>query len=234
MPSKTTLVVNLSAFFCSSALVGIAIAAIYLASDAYELFTWRFPAGSYGWSPSHWYGDGRPGYSIRIGYNRSSEIKTYFAAAVALVLGMLGTFAFGLSFKRPAAPIFSRSLFAGASIACITITACAVWSAVAEVKIKHNTCWFEPAIANHQYWCSIENAACNTHRFSDETKSSADYRVLDEACLQFRHARFLVIPLAAISLVLAGLYAANVWFIKDKETENERADARVRLLHQHD
>jgi hypothetical protein len=116
---------------------------------------------------------------------------------------------------------------------------CAAWSAVAEVKIKRSTCWFEPAVANHQYYCSTENAACNALRFTDEAWSSDDHArgqenwtKLDRSCLHFRHARYLVIPLAAVSLVLTGLYATRIWLIKAKETENERADTRVRTLQQ--
>lgn len=52
--SKVSTAINTSAFICSSALVGISIATIYLASDAYDVFTNSFPPGSYGWSPSHW------------------------------------------------------------------------------------------------------------------------------------------------------------------------------------
>jgi hypothetical protein len=51
---KVNIAINTSAFVCSSALVGISIAAIYLASDAYNVFTNRFPSGSYGWELSHW------------------------------------------------------------------------------------------------------------------------------------------------------------------------------------
>ena len=133
-----------------------------------------------------------------------------------------------------------KSLTAGAALACIVATTCAVWSAVAEVEIKESTCWFEPAIADHQYSCSIENAACNAMRFTDEVNSwqkphsaEQNYEVLDKACLQFRHARFMVIPLAVFSLLLAGLYAALVWLGPRKSAENG-ADARVRALQQDD
>lgn len=124
-----------------------------------------------------------------------------------------------------------------AALACIVAIVCAVWSAVAEVKIKRSTCWFEPAVANHQYYCSIENAACNALRFTDEAwsdddhaRGQEDWRKLDHSCLNFRHARYLVIPLAAISLLLTGLYATQIWLAKGKETENERAATRVRRL----
>jgi hypothetical protein len=102
MPSKSSQAVNVSAFICSTILVGLAIATIYLASDAYDVFTSRFPPGTYGWSPSHWIDhwiDEGNGWNILLGYNRSSEIKTYVAAAFALAVGLLGSFAFGRSFK---------------------------------------------------------------------------------------------------------------------------------------
>ncbi|KAJ8112823.1 hypothetical protein OPT61_g4897 [Boeremia exigua] len=241
MQSKPSLGVNVFALLCSSALVGIGIAAIHLSSEANDIFTTRFPPGSYGWSPSHWYGDTKGGFSILIGYDRSSEIKTYFAGAVTLVVGLLGTFAFGLSVKRPATPLLSKYLTSAAAFACIVAIVCTVWSAVSEVNIKHDTCWFEPASPGHQYWCSIENAACNTLRFTDDIQSIDDhktaqdnYEILDKACLQFRHARYLTIPLAAISLVLTGLYAAQIWLNGNKASEDEEANARVRALQQDD
>lgn len=98
MSPKVSLAVNVSAFICSSALIGIAVAAIYLASDAHESFTRKFNPSSYGWMPARWYNDG-VGFSVLIGYNQSSVIKTYAAAAMSIVVGVTGIFAFGLSFK---------------------------------------------------------------------------------------------------------------------------------------
>lgn len=104
-----------------------------------------------------------------------------------------------------------------------------MWSAVAEVNIKKDTCWFEPAQAGHHYFCSIENAACNTLRFSDEF-GDENFAIADKACLQFRHARYMVIPLAVVSLLLAGLYGAHVWLSRDQKGEDEHSEARVRAL----
>ncbi|KAJ4370055.1 hypothetical protein N0V86_008790 [Didymella sp. IMI 355093] len=210
MPNpKVVVAINTSAFICSTALVGISIGAIYLASDAYDVFTERFPPGSYGWSPSRWYGDDEAGWNIFINYNRSSEIKTYVAAAFALFVGLLGAFAFGLSFKP-------------------------------KVNIKKDTCWFEPrAREGHHYTCSIENSACNALRFSDEAHSPTNYptaeenyAILDKACLQFRHARYMVIPLAVLSFLLVGLYGAHVWLARGERDGDEHAEARVRALEQ--
>lgn len=44
----------------------------------------------------------------------------------------------------------------------------------------------------------------------------------------------MLIPLAVFSLVLAVLYAAELFLAKRGETEGERADARVRSLQQDD
>ena len=115
---------------------------------------------------------------------------------------------------------------------------CVVWSAVAEVNIKESTCSFEPrAVAGHHYTCSIENAACNTLRFTDESfprddfaRGDANQVILNKACLQFRHARYMVIPLAAIALLLAGVYGAQVWLARGKADETEHAEARVQAL----
>jgi hypothetical protein len=115
---------------------------------------------------------------------------------------------------------------------------CIVWSALAEVNIKKSTCSFEPsAYAGHHYTCSIENAACNTLRFTDEAWSSPDVArgdtniaILNKACMQFRHARYMVIPLAVISLLLAGLYGSHVWFARGKADESEHAEDRVQAL----
>lgn len=141
--------------------------------------------------------------------------------------------------QRPAAPLFRISLLVSAGIAMIVATVCAAWSAVAEVKIKRSTCWFEPAEAGKHYSCSIENSACNALRFVDELsapndpeKSWKNYDTIDTACLNFRHARYLVIPLAGVSLLLVGLYGASFWLEKGKAGEDERADARVRSLQQ--
>lgn len=116
-----------------------------------------------------------------------------------------------------------------------------MWSAVAEVNIKKDTCWFEPARAGHHYSCSIENAACNALRFSDEASPPNDFprgdenfAILDKACLQFRHARYMVIPLAVVSLLLAGLYGAHVWLSRDQKGDDAYAEARVRTLRQDD
>ncbi|KAF3031588.1 hypothetical protein E8E11_001492 [Didymella keratinophila] len=238
--AKASIAINASAFLCSAALVGISIAAIYLASDAYDVFTDRFSPGSYGWEPSHWWNEPENGWNIFIHYNRSSEIKTYFAAAFALAVGLLGCFAFGLSFKRPAAPLLRLSLLGSAVFAFVVALVCVVWSAVAEVNIKKTTCSFEPkAFEGHHYTCSIENAACNTLRFTDEAWPPNDFArgdenqvILNKACLQFRYARYMVIPLAAISLLLAGVYGAHVWLARGKKGEDDNAEARVRALQQ--
>lgn len=98
MPSRVSKAINISAFICSTILVGLAIGAVYLANDAYDVLVTTFPPGLYGWNLSHWMGD-RQGWSIILGYNRSSEIKTYIAAAFSLFVGLFGAFAFGLSIK---------------------------------------------------------------------------------------------------------------------------------------
>jgi hypothetical protein len=36
-------------------------------------------------------------------------------------------------------------------------------------------------------------------------------RILDRGCLGSRHARFLVYPIAVVSVLLAGLYAVKAW-----------------------
>ncbi|KAF3047193.1 hypothetical protein E8E12_011601 [Didymella heteroderae] len=230
MPNpKVAATINASTFICSTALVGISIAAIHLASDAYDVLTERFPPGLFG--------DDREGWSIDLNYDRSSEIKTYVAAAFALVAGLLGAFAFGLSFKRRAAPLLCLSLLGSAVLACVVAIVCASWSAVAEVTIKKTTCSFEPAYAGNHYSCSIENAACNALRFSDEAsppnnypRDDENFAILDKACLQFRHARYMVIPLAVVSLLLVGLYGAHIWLARGKQDENEQAEDRVRAL----
>lgn len=132
------------------------------------------------------------------------------------------------------------SLLGSAATTCIIAIICSVWSAVAEVNIKKSTCWFEPsAYAGHHYTCSIENAACNALRFADETwppndsaRGIANEAILNKACLQFRHARYMVIPLAAISLLLAGVYGGQVWLARGKTDEDDHAEARVRALQQ--
>lgn len=112
---------------------------------------------------------------------------------------------------------------------------CVAWSAVAEVSIKKNTCWFnDGATPNATYTCSIENAACNALRFTDDPWADGQdlETELNTACLEFRHARMLVIPLVVFSLVLTLLYAAQVWIAKKGETLGERADTWVRSLQQ--
>lgn len=96
MSSNLSRAVNLSSFVSSAALVGLSVAAIVLASDAYDVFTSTFPPGTYAWLPSYYTSDRS---RLSIAYNRSSEVKTYVAAALTLVVGLLGTFAFGTSFK---------------------------------------------------------------------------------------------------------------------------------------
>lgn len=72
-------------------------------------------------------------------------------------------------------------------------------------------------------------------RFTNEVMMMrGDYRVLDRACLQFRHARYMVTPLAVLLLLLVALYAARIWVLKYKETENERANTRAKVLREHD
>jgi hypothetical protein len=112
---------------------------------------------------------------------------------------------------------------------------------VAEVNIKHSTCWFEPAEKDHQYYCSIENAACNALRFTDEVQNYEDiqrnrdnYTTLDHSCLNFRHARYLVVALAGVSLLLTALYSIQIWLARKKETEDERAERRIGTLQQDD
>ena len=119
-----------------------------------------------------------------------------------------------------------------AAAACLVSIVCAAWSAVAEVKIKNSTCWNDDnrAVPEGRYICSIENSACNALRFTDEGQSIDDENILNHSCLNFRHARFLVVPLAAISLLLMGLYATQIWLAKGKEAEDDRAEARVRTL----
>lgn len=98
MASKTSHAVNIAAFVCSASLVGLSIAAVYLASDAYNVLTRTFPPGFYGYNLSHYIGDEKS-WGVFLWYNRSSEIKTYVAAAFSLFAGLFGAFAFGLSFK---------------------------------------------------------------------------------------------------------------------------------------
>jgi hypothetical protein len=98
MPFEISKAVNISAFVCSTILVGLGFAAVYFANDAYNVLMTTFPPGSYGWNPSHWMGD-QQGWRIILRYNRSSEIKTYIAAAFSLFIGLSGAFAFGHSFK---------------------------------------------------------------------------------------------------------------------------------------
>lgn len=143
--------------------------------------------------------------------------------------------------QRPATLVLRLSLLGGAVLASIVAIVCAVWSAVSEVNIKKDTCWFEPAQASHHYYCSIENAACNALRFSDAAsppndfaKGDENFAILDKACLQFRHARYMVIPLAVVSLLLAGLYGAHVWLSRDQKSEDACAESRVRTLRQDD
>jgi hypothetical protein len=117
---------------------------------------------------------------------------------------------------------------------------CSVWSAAAEVNIKKDTCWFEPrALPWKHYTCSIENSACNTMRFTDEAhppngipSPKETYGIMDKACLQFRHARYMVIPLAVLSFLLVGLYGAHVWLARGERDGDEHAEARVRALEQ--
>ncbi|KAJ4398097.1 hypothetical protein N0V91_010445 [Didymella pomorum] len=132
------------------------------------------------------------------------------------------------------------SLLGSAVFAFVLTLVCVLWSAVAEVNFKKSTCSFEPrAVAGHHYTCSIENAACNALRFTDEAfphddfaRGHANQAILNKACLQFRHARYMVIPLAAISLLLAGVYGAHVWLSRGREGEDDHAEARVRTLQQ--
>jgi hypothetical protein len=96
MSSNLSTAVNLSAFVSSAALVGLSVAAIVLASDAYDVFTSTFPPGTYAWLPSYYTSDRS---RLSIAYDRSSEVKTYVAAALTLLVGLLGTFTFGASLK---------------------------------------------------------------------------------------------------------------------------------------
>ena len=123
-----------------------------------------------------------------------------------------------------------------AALTCIVAIVCAAWSGAAEVKIKHSTCWNDDnrAVPNGQYTCTIENSACNALRFTDETGSGDAESKINHSCLGFRHARFLVIPLAVISLLLTGLYATQIWLAKNKGAGDDRAEARVRTLQEED
>lgn len=124
-------------------------------------------------------------------------------------------------------------MFLVALLSSIVAIVCAIWSAVAEVQIKKSTCAFDRYTrAGDHYTCSIENAACNTLRFADHSPDSqVRYEVLDRSCLQFRHARYMVIPIAAVSLILTGLYAVKAWNNKVKEDdESGSASEREGLL----
>ncbi|KAF3009736.1 hypothetical protein E8E13_009254 [Curvularia kusanoi] len=230
MAPRISTIVNAAAFIDSCVLIGLSIATIFLASDAYDVFTNTFPPGTFAWLPSQWRGDV---FHVFINYNRSSEIKTYFAAGLALFVGLLGTFMFGASFQRPAPTQLAKPVFIVALLSSIVAIVCAIWSAIAEVQIKKSTCAFDRYTrAGDHYTCSIENAACNTLRFAHHPPNSqGPYEVLNRSCLQFRHARYMVIPIAAVSLILAALYAVKAWNTKVREDdESEFASEREGLL----
>lgn len=102
-----------------------------------------------------------------------------------------------------------------------------------EEEIINSTCdHFNSAVVGKTYTCSVENAACNFVRST--TRSNDESFESDNACLEVRHSRFMIIALAVVSAVLVALYAAHRWVVKGKEVDDETAERRVRALDQDD
>ncbi|KAG9200247.1 hypothetical protein G6514_007460 [Epicoccum nigrum] len=202
---KLSTLVNAGALLSSSALVGLSLAAIILANESDHVYTSSFPPGEYVWN-------NRTTRSVFIEYTRSNVIKTYAAAGLALFVGLQGLFVFGASFQRPAPTQLSKPLFGAAALSSIVAIASAIWSAASEAHIRKTTCSFDGARPAQHFTCSVENAACTAIRRFEFSMGWREWeRILDRGCLGSRHARFLVYPIAVVSVLLAGLYAVKAW-----------------------
>ena len=113
---------------------------------------------------------------------------------------------------QPSPTQLSRPVFLLALLSSVVATASAIWSAVSEFQLRKTTCETDNTHAGKHFTCSVENAACTAMRYMRGSMSGeAREPFLEKGCLGSRHARFLVYPIAGVSVLLAGLYAIKVW-----------------------
>jgi hypothetical protein len=117
-----------------------------------------------------------------------------------------------LTLHQPSPNQLSRPVFLLALLSSAVAITSAIWTAVSEFQLRKTSCELDYTTAGKHFTCSVENAACTAMRFM-ETGMDAWVRepFLEKGCLGSRHARFLVYPIAGVSVLLAGLYAVKVW-----------------------
>lgn len=86
-------VLNATALVLCLTLFGIAITGICLASDAGATVRHYFPAGEYSWRASY-AGGSHDRVRATLQYDRSSEMKTFVAAALSIFTAVLGIIGF--------------------------------------------------------------------------------------------------------------------------------------------
>lgn len=211
-------------FLSAIALAGLAIGIIVQAANAFNVFDAFFPSGMYDWVLPQ-YPENRF-VEVRFAFNRSSEIKTFVSAAVCLLAGLVGVYAFLSAPKRTPTTTTTRTTLLVALTATITSIACVASAAVGEARENRKWCFIDNIAVNQAYMCTIEHSVCSALRFTTEGRMyPADY-----LCGEIRKTRTLMVPLAIVACVMLGLYAAGAWVAKKGETEEERAERRAAAM----
>ncbi|KAH7397449.1 hypothetical protein BKA66DRAFT_566556 [Pyrenochaeta sp. MPI-SDFR-AT-0127] len=237
------LIVSFIILVTSLALVGLSISTFYLTGHAFKTLATHFPGDEYVWWGS---GPGPlpsdPFHMVTLSYDWTTENLLWVTSAFSVLSGLVGLAVFFFSLRQARQQSTygaSTKLTSWNRLPVVALTAVTflttfistIWVFVHRVDLMNSTCnWRDGQQPNNLFVCSRELVACNV----GQLLVPHDYRwqPREEACRETHTSRMIMIPLAAISLVLAATHGVQIYL--EKKAESERAEVRVGRLQQED